>query len=77
VSRSLLVASIHPERVLGLVAIAPGVPVTPKHSHFLEHAFDDELDSYEGWAKVNRHYWQRDYRGWVEFHSSYMFAEPH
>ena len=29
--------------------------------------WEDELDTDEGWAKYNRHYWLRDYRGFLEF----------
>ena len=36
-----------------------------------------EYDTYEGWAKYNRHYWLRDYRDFVEFFISKMFTEPH
>jgi len=39
--------------------------------------FDEELDTDEGWAKENRHYWLRDWRGYVEFFISKMFTEPH
>ena len=35
------------------------------------------LDTDEGWAKYNRHYWLRDYRGFLEFFFSKMFTEPH
>ena len=31
----------------------------------------------EGWAKYNRHYWQRDYLGFLEFFFAQMFNEPH
>jgi predicted glycosyltransferase len=39
--------------------------------------WDEQLDSDEGWAKYNRHYWLRDYRGFLEFFFSQMFTEPH
>jgi TAP-like protein len=35
------------------------------------------LDIAEGWAKENRHYWQRDWRGYVEFFMSQITTEPH
>ena len=38
---------------------------------------DEELDTDEGWAKYNRHYWLRDYHGFLEFFFSQMFTEPH
>ena len=41
------------------------------------YSWDDELDTDEGWAKYNRHYWLRDYQGFLEFFFSTMFTEPH
>src|SRR5262249_46660015 len=41
------------------------------------HSWDDELDTDEGWAKYNRHYWLRDYPGFLEFFFSRIFTEPH
>ena len=35
------------------------------------------LDTDEGWAKYNKHYWVRDYRGFLEFFFSQFFIEPH
>ncbi|MGN6174294.1 MAG: alpha/beta hydrolase, partial [Streptosporangiaceae bacterium] len=40
-------------------------------------SFDDVLDEAEGWAKENRHYWRRDWRGSVEFFMSQVATEPH
>lgn len=75
---AVLLADSHPERVLGLVAIAPGLPpLTPDHGFRAEHSFDAELEEYEGWAKCNRHYWRQDFRGWLEFHSAALLPEPH
>ena len=34
-------------------------------------------DTTEGWAKENRHYWRRDWRGYVEFFMSQIATEPH
>jgi predicted glycosyltransferase len=39
--------------------------------------FDEPLDTGEGWAKFNRHYWLRDYAGFLEFFFSRCFTEPH
>ena len=39
--------------------------------------FDDRVDTDEGWAKHNRHYWLRDYRDFVEFFFAKWFTEPH
>ena len=75
--RALLLAAEHPERVCGAVFIAPAVPfgaMTDGQEQSFWHA---ELDTDEGWAKYNRHYWLRDYRGFLEFFFGEMFCEPH
>ncbi|MGZ8751331.1 MAG: alpha/beta fold hydrolase, partial [Pseudonocardia sp.] len=75
---ALLVAAHHPDRVRGLVAVAPWVPfVSPPHPWRVEHDFDAELDTEKGWAKHNRHYLQRDYRGFLEFFFEQLVNEPH
>ena len=35
------------------------------------------LDTDEGWAKCNIHYWRRDYRGFLEFFFAQQLPEPH
>ncbi len=70
-------AADHPDRVSGVVSIGPAVPLTPGHDERHVHAFDEPLDTDSGWAKYNTHYWQRDYRGFLEFFFAQMFHEPH
>jgi hypothetical protein len=41
------------------------------------YPFDEVLDTDEGWAKENRHYWRRDWRGYLEWFFSQCFTEPH
>jgi len=75
---SVQLAARYPERVVGLVAIAPGLPdLTPPHAHRQQYSFNDVLDTDEGWAKHNRHYMLRDYQGYAEWHSNWMVLEPH
>ena len=50
--------------------------IAPPHPRD-EVQFDQVLDSYDGWAKMNRHYWLGDYPGLVEFFFSEMLPEPH
>jgi pimeloyl-ACP methyl ester carboxylesterase/predicted glycosyltransferase len=76
--RALMLAAEHPERVQGVVFVAPAVPLgdlLPERAVITR--FEDVLDSEEGWAKYNRHYWLREYRGFLEFFVSRMFTEPH
>jgi pimeloyl-ACP methyl ester carboxylesterase/predicted glycosyltransferase len=76
--RALLTAVLHPERVLGVVTIATWAPfLTPPHPSRLVYDFDEVLDTEEGWAKCNRHYWLRDWRGYAEFFFGELLSEPH
>jgi pimeloyl-ACP methyl ester carboxylesterase/predicted glycosyltransferase len=69
-----------PERVLGIVAIAPGVPLlSPPHDFRaapLEH-FEEEVENPIGWEKFNRAYIRREHRAFLEFFFGEMFPEPH
>jgi len=77
---SVQIAAAHPERVLGIVALAPGVPLlSPDHpwrTAALEK-FDREPRDPRGWDKFNRSYMRRDYAGFLEFFFGEMFPEPH
>ena len=75
---ALLFATAEPECVAGIVAIAPTLPIPPADPWGRsEHSFDDVPHSTEGWGKENRHYWRRDWRGYVEFFMSQIATEPH
>ena len=76
--RALLTAGQHPDRVLGIVAVAPWAPfLTPPLPARVQFDFDAVLDTEEGWAKCNRHYWLRDWRGYAEFFFGELLCEPH
>ncbi|MGH2922122.1 MAG: alpha/beta fold hydrolase, partial [Gaiellaceae bacterium] len=75
--RALLLATEHPDRVDGAVFICPAVALGDPLPWRTTYAWDEELDTDEGWAKYNRYYWLRDYRGFLEFFFSQMFTEPH
>ena len=77
--RALLLAGDHPERTLGAVFIGNGLPLAPPHAERAKwtRRFDEVVDTEEGWAKMNRHYWLRDYPGFVAFFMGQMFPEPH
>ena len=74
--RALLLAAEHPERVESSVFICPAVPLGEAVDRS-DLPWDEERDHYEGWEKYNRHYWLKDYRGFLEFFFSQMFNEPH
>ena len=72
------VAATRPERVSGVVALAPacGFDVTAPD---LERAlWDERLDTTDGWAKYNRHHWLDGGRDdFLRFFFGRMFCEPH
>jgi pimeloyl-ACP methyl ester carboxylesterase len=71
-------AADHPERVSAAIFIGPAVPLAPGHpERAITARFEEELDFDDGWAKYNRHYWQKDYLGFLEFFFAQMFCEPH
>ena len=76
--RAIQLGALRPEWVEGIVAFAAGVPhLAPPHPWKVTWSFDDELATDEGWAKQNRHYWRRDYPGFVRFFFEEITSEPH
>jgi pimeloyl-ACP methyl ester carboxylesterase len=78
--RSIRLAAERPQRVLGIVAFSVGVPrLAPPQPHYVEAgaAFEDELETSDGWAKMNRHHWVRDYPDFARFFFGQMTTEPH
>lgn len=72
-----MLAALHPERVISAVLIAPTAPFGPSAEGRSAQNFEVQHNSYEGWAKYNRYYWQQDYRGFAEFFFGEAFSEPH
>jgi pimeloyl-ACP methyl ester carboxylesterase/predicted glycosyltransferase len=76
--RSLLFGAGHPQRVAGMVFIAPALPLPPTVARRgAEQMFKRRLDAHEGWEKWNQHYWLSDYEDFLEFFFSQVFTEPH
>ena len=71
-----ILASGHPHRIIGAVFIAP---VSPFGEALPERmvSWDEKLETTEGWAKHNRHYWLTNYADWLAFFASKLFTEPH
>ena len=77
---SVQIAAAYPERVLGIVALAPGIPLlTPPHPWraAAEANFEHDPPDPEGWQKHNRHHIRRNYRDFLEFFFGEMLPEPH
>ena len=59
----LILAAGHPDRIAGLVLIAPDLSLSP--------------DPFEDWAPWDPDYWLRDWPGFVEAFYAKVFTEPH
>jgi pimeloyl-ACP methyl ester carboxylesterase len=70
-------AADRPGRALGAVLIDPAIAFVAPSYPDRHYPFDDELETDEGWAKFNRHYWLRDYQGFLEFFAAQVYSEPH
>ena len=76
--RAVRLAASDPDHVAGIVAFAIGVPrLSPPHQNRSAVRFEEVLPSYEGWAKLNRHYWQDDYAGFARWFFEAITTEPH
>jgi len=71
----LLLAAEHPERVDGIVFVAP--PMSHREPDRGKYPFDSEPGTDEGWAKETRSYWLHDWPGYLEFFFATCFTEPH
>ncbi|MGA2452560.1 MAG: alpha/beta fold hydrolase [Solirubrobacteraceae bacterium] len=71
-----ILAAEHPGRVDSVAYIGPAVGLAPGHPE-REVPFDEPLETDDAWAKYNSYYWQRDYRGFLEFFFAKCFNEPH
>jgi pimeloyl-ACP methyl ester carboxylesterase/predicted glycosyltransferase len=72
-----LLAAHHPGRVVSAMLIATAAPFGPGTGVQAQRAFLELSVSDDGWAKYNRDYWRRDYRGFTEFFFREALNEPH
>src|SRR5580765_5806970 len=73
-----LVATAHPDRVSGIVALSPYAPfLTPPWPDRTVYEFDSVPDTDQGWARQTKSYYQKDYRGFLEFFATQILPEPH
>jgi len=71
-------AADHPDRVDGIVALAPSCGLDVAQPHREAYAWDGVYDTADGWAKYNRRYWlDGDYDDFVRWFFGRMFSEPH
>jgi pimeloyl-ACP methyl ester carboxylesterase/predicted glycosyltransferase len=75
---SVHVAAGHPDRVLGLFAIAPACGFPVAHPEREQYAWGERHDVRSGWARYNRYFWlEDDYDAFLSFFFGRMFSEPH
>jgi pimeloyl-ACP methyl ester carboxylesterase len=72
-----LASVLHPDRVRGVVSIAPVAALGIGHPERARHSYTEVLDTDEGWAKDNVHFIRSSYREYVEFFVSEIFSEAH
>ncbi|ANH39239.1 3-oxoadipate enol-lactonase 2 [Nocardioides dokdonensis FR1436] len=72
------VAADHPERVLGLFVMSPSCGFAMVDIARDQHPFDARVDTTEGWAKYNRHFWaDGGYQEFLDFFFAQMYTEAH
>jgi pimeloyl-ACP methyl ester carboxylesterase/predicted glycosyltransferase len=72
-----ILAAERPDRVERIAYVSPAVGLAPDHPERARWSFEDPLDTDAGWARYNRHFWQRDYRAFLEFFFAQCLPEPH
>ncbi len=74
---NLHLAAEHAERIQAAVFLSPAVPLAPELPERAAIPFGSRLDTTEGWAKFNRHYWLDNYREFVEWFHARAQSEVH
>lgn len=76
-----LLAALHPDRVAGIVLVAPTVNITgDADAPFVAAGLRFEVDRGgpdHSWGRYNRHAWRRDFAGFVEWFIQTASPEPH
>jgi pimeloyl-ACP methyl ester carboxylesterase/predicted glycosyltransferase len=77
---ALLAASRHPDRVAGVVAIAPGAnDGTPRHDRGIDAAanWSADLADPQGWELYNERVWREDWPAFPRWFFSQICNDPH
>src|SRR5579863_3499327 len=73
---AIILAADFPERVEGAVLVCPVSPLG-EPSTTRTYSWNDKLETTEGWAKFNRHYWLTNYVDFLRFFAGQIFTEAH
>ena len=76
----LRLATLHPERLRGLVLIGPSLPLappTPGREHIAERFHQPYPRHPQGWEKYNAAYWRDHYEDFAAFFFQQAFSEAH
>jgi pimeloyl-ACP methyl ester carboxylesterase/predicted glycosyltransferase len=75
---SLAVAALHPDRVQGVVAFAPKIPLGDDPPLFTDEVWLGDVDEPDGVTHFNRDLWQRPggFQRWIEYFMSLNVTEP-
>jgi pimeloyl-ACP methyl ester carboxylesterase/predicted glycosyltransferase len=74
---ALELGAFHPERVTAIAFVGAALPLAPVLPERGVYSFTGRLDTTEGWAKFNEHYWRDHYREFLEFFFGKVFGEAH
>lgn len=72
---ALHLAATRPERVLGVVAVNPGMALAELGAHRRPDL--GRRETYTGWEKESHHYWTEHWADFAQFFFTEMFPEPH
>jgi pimeloyl-ACP methyl ester carboxylesterase/predicted glycosyltransferase len=75
-----VLAAMHPDRVTGAVLIGTTLNVDGRDDYPLAQklaTFNEDRGIDEGWDRYNRHSFQRDFSGFLEFFIGQAFTDPH
>ncbi len=75
-----MLASLHPDRVSGLVLVGAALPLAPpapERASIGSKFHQPYPEDPEGWDKYNLAYWHDHYADFTEFFFTQMFCEPH
>jgi pimeloyl-ACP methyl ester carboxylesterase len=74
---ALRLGAEHPDRVLGVMFVAPTAPLVPPLAERRVQRFGEVLDDPVGWQTYNARYWKTHYPEFVTFFAGRIFTEPH